>query len=343
MRTHPADTAVVIGMGGSSLFADVLGRTFTGEAEGGRTPRALRVLDSTAPDALEAGLAELDPTRCLFFVSSKSGTTIEPNAIFERVYADLVARVGAEAAGRHFVAITDPDSALATRACELGFLGTAFGPRDVGGRFSALSPFGLLPAEAMGLEPEALRARARTMAAACAPFVSPEKNPGVALGIALGTLSRAGRDKLTLSLSPELAAFSDWIEQLVAESTGKHGGGIVPVAGESLASPDRYAADRLFVDLALAGDDDRTAALDALAAAGHPVLRITLASPWTCFRRSSAGRSRPRSQVRAGRSTPSISRTSMRPRTRVARSSPRRIKAAPGSARTRPSSATACV
>ena len=284
VRRHPADTAVVIGMGGSSLWPDVLGQTFTADDTGGqvgaRKTRTLRILDTTVPDAIEGQLASLDLERCLFFVSSKSGSTIEPNAIFELVHARLVEKVGAERAGRHFVAITDPGSQLEARAAELGFLGTALGRPDVGGRFSALSPFGLLPAEAAGLDPEALRSRARTMSAACAPFVSPDQNPGVGLGLALGTLARSGRDKLTLSLSPEIALFSDWIEQLVAESTGKHGKGVVPIAGEPLGEPARYANDRVFVDLAVAGDAtnaDREAKLAALEAAGHPVIRIALA------------------------------------------------------------------
>ncbi|MCR9095009.1 MAG: bifunctional transaldolase/phosoglucose isomerase [bacterium] len=280
VRRHPADAAVVIGMGGSSLWPDVLGQTFTGEDAGGRKARTLRILDTTVPDAIEGQLASLDLERCLFFVSSKSGSTIEPNAIFELVHARLADEVGAERAGRHFVAITDPGSQLEARAAELGFLGAALGRPDVGGRFSALSPFGLLPAEAAGLDPEALRSRARTMSAACAPFVSPDQNPGVGLGLALGTLARSGRDKLTLSLSPEIALFSDWIEQLVAESTGKHGKGVVPIAGEPLGEPARYANDRVFVDLAVAGDvtkADREAKLAALEAAGHPVIRIALA------------------------------------------------------------------
>lgn len=284
VRAHPADHAVVIGMGGSSLWPDVLGRTFADDTgdDAGRRRRTLRVLDTTVPDALEAQLGALDLERCLFFVSSKSGSTIEPNAIFELVHARLSERIGAERAGRHFVAITDPGSQLEARARSLGFLGVALGRPDVGGRFSALSPFGLLPAEAMGLDPKALQARARTMAAACAPFVSPARNPGVGLGLALGTLARAGRDKLSLSLSPEIAGFSDWIEQLVAESTGKHGRGVVPIAGEPLAAPGRYAEDRVFVDLRLAGDAtlaDREKRLAALEAAGHPVIRIALADP----------------------------------------------------------------
>jgi transaldolase/glucose-6-phosphate isomerase len=283
VRNHPADTAVVIGMGGSSLWPDVLGQTFastveTGTSDGRR--RVMKVLDTTVPDAVEAGVAELDLPNCLFFVSSKSGSTIEPNAIFELIHARLVEAVGTEAAGRQFVAITDPGSALEKLAREKGFLGVAFGQKDVGGRFSALSPFGLLPAEAMGLDPEALQARARTMSAACAPFVSPERNPGVGLGLALGVAARQGRNKLTLSLSPELSAFTSWIEQLVAESTGKRGQGLVPIAGEPLDEPGRYAKDRIFVDLALAGDAtnaDREKRLTALEKAGHPVVRLEIA------------------------------------------------------------------
>ncbi|MBW2497500.1 MAG: bifunctional transaldolase/phosoglucose isomerase [Deltaproteobacteria bacterium] len=289
VRSHPSETAVVIGMGGSSLWPDVLGRTFAPGAsaehgdgsrtEGGRS-RALVVLDTTVPDAVEATLAGLDLERCLFFVASKSGSTIEPNALFELVHARLAEKLGVEAAGRHFVAITDPGSALEARAQELGFLGIALGRPEVGGRFSALSPFGLLPAEAMGLDPEALQARARLMSAACAGFVSPDHNPGVALGLALGTLARHGRDKLTLSLSPEIASFGGWVEQLVAESTGKLGRGVVPITGEPLDAPERYGDDRVFVDLALATDGsakEREQALDALESAGHPVIRVRLA------------------------------------------------------------------
>jgi len=319
IRSHPADTVVVIGMGGSSLWPDVLGKTFgggyasgysgdsSGDSSGGqaggqtsgqsgtRHTRSLTVLDTTVPDAIEAQLSRLDLERCLFFISSKSGSTIEANAIFELVHARLVERKGAAAAGQHFVAITDSGSALEARAAELGFLGVALGRPDVGGRFSALSPFGLLPAEAMGLDPEALQARARTMSAACAPFVSPELNPGVGLGLALGTLAQQGRDKLTLSLSPEIETFTAWIEQLLAESTGKHGRGIIPIGGEPLAEPSRYGNDRVFVDLALSNDerndktdnatnnansnDEREAKLQALEAAGHPVIRIEIADP----------------------------------------------------------------
>jgi transaldolase/glucose-6-phosphate isomerase len=286
VRRHKADTVVVIGMGGSSLWPDVLGRALSdvaasesGEATHRRT-RSLVVLDTTVPDAVESIIEGLTLDQCLFFVSSKSGSTIEPNALFELVYARLVDAIGVETAGEHFVAITDPGSNLEALAKERGFLGVSFGRPDVGGRFSALSPFGMLPAEAMGLDPESLLARARTMSAACAAFVSPEHNPGVRLGLVLGSLAGSGCDKLTLTASPEIESFTDWIEQLVAESTGKAGQGIVPIAGESLGEPSRYGSDRLFVDLAVAGDETTSQRHDKLLAlekAGHPVIRIELA------------------------------------------------------------------
>lgn len=283
IRNHASDTVVVIGMGGSSLWPDVMGRTFEGDDGDGRCPRTLRVLDTTVPNALETQLAAIDLERCLFFVSSKSGSTIEPNAIFELIYARLVAAKGKAAAGQHFVAITDPGSDLEARASELDFLGIAFGRPDVGGRFSALSPFGLLPAEAMGLDPEALLARARTMSASCAPFVSPDLNPGVGLGLTLAGLARQGRDKLTLSLSPEIATFAAWLEQLLAESTGKSERGIVPIGGEPLGESSRYGNDRIFVDLAVSGaasaasNRTREEKLKVLEMAGHPVIRIAIA------------------------------------------------------------------
>ena len=280
IREHPADQVVVIGMGGSSLWPDVLGRALAGNEEEGRRTRRLSVLDTTVPEAIEQQISELDLSRCLFFVSSKSGTTVEPNTTFELLYARLAEQVGTEGAGSHFIAITDAGSPLAQRAAQLGFLGTALGPADVGGRFSALSPFGLLPAEAMGLDPDALRSRARRMAAACAPFVAPSLNPGVDLGLTLGTLARQGLDKLTLTTSLEIEAFTDWVEQLIAESTGKLGRGLVPITGEKLREPDQYTKDRIFVDIATLDDSarsDREARLAKLGAAGHPVIRIEIA------------------------------------------------------------------
>jgi transaldolase/glucose-6-phosphate isomerase len=300
VRSHDSDTVVVIGMGGSSLWPNVLGSTFSGVSgsgvsgsadsgaangpdlrDGAGRSRDLVVLDTTVPDALDTAIGKLDLTRCLFIVASKSGSTIEPNAIGDLLFARLSEAVGEETAARHFIAITDPGSSLEARATQLGFLGVAHGLPDVGGRFSALSPFGQLPAEAMGLDPEALQARARLMSAACAPFVSPERNPGVSLGLAMGVLARQGRDKLTLTASPEVESFLGWIDQLVAESTGKEGRGITPIVGEALSDPSEVGSDRVFVDLSLEGDptaDSRETKLAALEAAGHPLIRIRLGS-----------------------------------------------------------------
>ncbi|MFO0689842.1 MAG: transaldolase [Myxococcota bacterium] len=311
---HPAGFAVVLGMGGSSLWPDVLGQTWNGrgadEAGSAAVPsgvaaatrRPLFVLDTTVPDAIERFLGSVALERGLYFVSSKSGSTIEPNALYTLIRARLDAHLGREAAGRHFVAITDPGSALEARAKQDGFLGIAPGRPDVGGRFSALSPFGMLPAFSMGLDPERLLAPARRMATACSSDAFADANPGVALGLALGVLARAGRDKLTLSLAPSIESFGAWIEQLVAESTGKSGRGLLPISGEGLFEPGCYGKDWIFVDVAVGGSGgagtgpstggsagadvfdatraERAARLDALERAGHPVIRLELAEPF---------------------------------------------------------------
>jgi transaldolase/glucose-6-phosphate isomerase len=282
IRSHDSDTVIVVGMGGSSLWPTVLGETLASTPElrdGAGRARELVVLDTTVPDALEAAVEGLDLARCLVFISSKSGSTLEIRTIGEWLIERMSQAVGAEAAPSHFVAITDAGTTLEARAIEAGFLGIVHGQRDVGGRYSALSPFGQLPAEALGLDPEALQARARQMSAACASFVSPERNPGVALGLALGVLAKQGRDKLTLSASPTIASFPRWIDQLIAESTGKANHGITPIVDERLPKPDQIANDRVFVDLSVDGDDtasDREIRLAALEASGHPVIRIQL-------------------------------------------------------------------
>jgi transaldolase/glucose-6-phosphate isomerase len=267
------DHVLLMGMGGSSLCPDVLARTF------GRQPGApeLLVLDSTVPQQVERVGARIDPARTLFVVPSKSGSTIEPNVLMRTFHARASEALGGDesAAHAHFVAITDPGSQLEAHARANGFAGLAHGEPEIGGRFSALSNFGLLPARLMGLDTDALLDHAQTMADACAGCVPPDTNPGVRLGIALGVLARQGRDKLTLLTSPGLASLGGWLEQLVAESTGKHGLGIVPVDGEVPGPPQVYGRDRVFVQIRLAGDDDDdAAAVDALEAAGHPVVRI---------------------------------------------------------------------
>ena len=268
---------VVLGMGGSSLCPEVLSQTF---APAPGFP-ALLVLDSTDPQQVRSLEQRLDPAHTLFLVSSKSGTTTEPHVFYEYFFARVQEAVGAERAPGHFVAITDPGSKLQALAERLTFRRVVPGAPDIGGRYSALSPFGMCPAALMGLDVAAILRRAAHMARACGPEVPPETNPGVALGVALGTLARQGRDKLTFVASPHLASLGGWLEQLVAESTGKNGIGIVPVDGETLGKPFVYGDDRVFVATHLAEEAGgaEAAALQALADAGHPVVRITMQHP----------------------------------------------------------------
>jgi transaldolase / glucose-6-phosphate isomerase len=263
--------AVVLGMGGSSLAPEVFQRTF-GNAPG--YPELL-VLDSTHPGAVKAVEARIELAHTLFLVSSKSGTTTETNSFFNYFW-DRLAKLGGNP-GAHFVAITDPGTPLEKLAQERGFRATFTAPEDVGGRYSALTFFGLVPAALIGADIGAV-ARARRMSEACGAAVPAKDNPGIMLGAALGELTLAKRDKVTFICSPSLAAFPTWVEQLIAESTGKDRKGIIPVANEKLAAPETYGADRFFVYLRFAGDENHT--LDrqvaALEANGHPALRIDL-------------------------------------------------------------------
>ena len=267
------DRIVLCGMGGSSLAPEVLQRTF-GAAPG---YPALVVLDSTDPRAVAAAVPPppADLTRTLFLVSSKSGTTLESDCFFRYCWD----RVGGGGQGRHFVAITDPDTPLARLAREGGFRRAFLTPPDIGGRFSALSYFGLVPAALLGLDVARLLRRAQAQATVCGPDTPARASPGARLGALLGDAALAGRDKLTFVLSPGIESFGTWAEQLVAESTGKEGTGIVPVVGEPLGDPAVYGRDRLFVTLTLAGEDDGgvAARLAALERAGHPVARQSLA------------------------------------------------------------------
>ncbi len=265
---------VVLGMGGSSLCPDVLATTF-GPIDG--SPR-LHVLDSTDPAQVRAVEQAADPSRTLYVVSSKSGTTLEPN-LFKQYFFDRVTHaVGAAEAGRRFVAITDPDSELQKVAEADGFRHVFHGRPNIGGRYSALSDFGMIPAAAMGLDVARLLARAGEMAAACGESVPVEDNPGAQLGLVLGVLARRGRDKVTLVASPPIQSLGAWLEQLLAESTGKDERGLIPVDREPLGAPDAYGADRLVVYLRLSSAPDarQEEAVAALEAAGQPVARITL-------------------------------------------------------------------
>ena len=264
---------VTLGMGGSSLCVEVLRAAF-GAAPGRLEPL---VLDSTHPDAVAALTARVDLDRALFVVASKSGSTVEPNAFLEHFWSLAEKRFGAKA-GRRFVAITDPGTSLEKLARERGFRKCFLNPADVGGRFSALTLFGLVPAALAGIDVPELLARARAAARSFSPETPTRSNPALRLGAFLGANARDGRDKLTLALPPRLEALGLWIEQLVAESTGKSGRGVLPVPAEPLGAPASYGRDRVFVRVALAGqpEAEKDAALAALEQAGHPVLRLEM-------------------------------------------------------------------
>jgi transaldolase/glucose-6-phosphate isomerase len=265
---------LLLGMGGSSLGPEVIGETF-GQQDG--HPELL-VLDSTDPAQVKHFAGRIDPARTLYIVSSKSGATLEPNILMAYFFAAAEKALGPGNAGARFVAITDPGSKLEAEAKRRGFRQVFFGKPEIGGRYSVLSAFGLVPAAAIGVDLGRFIASAELMVRSCDWSAPPEENPGVALGLALGVAAKAGRDKVTAFASPGLADFGAWLEQLLAESTGKSGRGIVPVDGEPLAPPELYGKDRLFVDLRLAseadgGHNERIAALER---AGHPVVRIAV-------------------------------------------------------------------
>jgi transaldolase/glucose-6-phosphate isomerase len=270
--------AVVLGMGGSSLAPEVLSRTF-GRQEG--FPE-LEILDSTDPGQIRALESRLDLKKTLFIVSSKSGSTLEPNLYYEYFRSRVDAAVGRDQAGRQFVAVTDPGSAMEKVAKEHGFREIFHGVASIGGRYSALSDFGMAPAAAMGLDVARLLDRAETMAHSCASCVPVRENPGFALGSILGALGRQGRDKVTIVASPAIADFGAWLEQLIAESTGKIGRGLIPVDQEPLGTPEVYGDDRLFAYLRFTAKPDakQDEALQALAAAGQPVVQIDIADPY---------------------------------------------------------------
>ena len=271
-KTDEIRHGVLLGMGGSSLAPEVFQRTF-GNRQG--YPELI-VLDSTHPAAVKAIEAQVDLRRTLFLVSSKSGTTTEMLSFF-RYFWEKVCHVTYQP-GRHFVAVTDPGTPLEKLACERDFRSIFKATPDVGGRYSALTFFGLVPAALIGLDVGRLLDRACTMVEASAFCVPEADNPGLALGAALGELALSGRDKLTFVASSSLEAFPAWIEQLVAESTGKEGKGIVPVIDELPRSPEFYGADRLFACLLMEGDDNQGLGekITALEAAGHPVIHIRL-------------------------------------------------------------------
>ena len=273
-RTGGFDQALLLGMGGSSLCPEVLKMTF-GRIDG--SPE-LHVLDSTDPAQVQGVMERIDPARTLFIVSSKSGTTLEPNMFKEYFFDHVAQRLGADQAGRHFIAITDPGSELQQIAERDRFRYIVHGVPSIGGRYSALSAFGLVPAAVMGLDVERLLDRADEMVQACAPCVPAGDNPAMTLGLTLGLAARRGRDKVTIVTSPGIWDLGAWLEQLLAESTGKNGKGLIPVDRERLGSPGVYGDDRVFVYLRLesAPEASQDEAVARIENTGHPVVRIGL-------------------------------------------------------------------
>jgi glucose-6-phosphate isomerase len=272
-------TVLLLGMGGSSLCPEVLAETF------GQQPEfpALRILDSTDPAQVKAVRNSLDLKETLVIVASKSGSTLEPNILKQYFFDQMIDSVGADEAGSHFVAITDPGSKMEQVARDGGFRYIFYGDPQIGGRYSALSNFGLVPATAAGLHTGRLLEEAAKAVAAAKQM--PGENPAVELGLVLGAAANAGRDKITIFTSPEIYDLGAWLEQLIAESTGKLGKGITPVDREAIAAPGIYGNDRIFVYVKLAGTADSSldAKVAALEAAGHPVIHIEISDIYEIF------------------------------------------------------------
>jgi transaldolase/glucose-6-phosphate isomerase len=269
---------LLLGMGGSSLCPEVLRMTF------GKIPGfpELHVLDSTDPAQVKEFESHVDIAKTLFIVSSKSGSTLEPN-IFKQYFFERTRQVvGAEKAGSHFIAVTDPGSKMQQVAEADHFRAIFYGRPSIGGRYSALSNFGMVPAAVMGLDTKKFLDRAAEMVRACGEGVSVEENPGAVLGIILGTAALAGHDKVTMITSAGISDLGAWLEQLLAESTGKLGKGIIPVDRERLAAPAAYGNDRVFVHIRLESEadteqDGKVAALEKI---GHPVVRMVMADAY---------------------------------------------------------------
>jgi glucose-6-phosphate isomerase len=271
IRNQGFQHVMVCGMGGSSLCPEVLARTF-GRQEG--YPELL-VLDSTDPDTIADLASQIEIQHCLFIIASKSGTTTEPN-VFYKFWYDRLSKLS-QNPGDNFVAITDPGSPMVDVATELKFKSIFLNQADIGGRYSALSYFGMVPAALMGIDVKKLLERAKTAEQQSSAVMPASSNSALRLGLIMGESALAGRDKLTLVLADEVSALGLWIEQLIAESTGKEGKGILPVVGEPLGTPDSYGTDRLFVSISVGdavGDESpvHNSRLKKLAAAGHPVV-----------------------------------------------------------------------
>ncbi|MEW6147756.1 MAG: bifunctional transaldolase/phosoglucose isomerase [Pseudomonadota bacterium] len=269
--------AVVLGMGGSSLGPEVLAETF------GKKPGfpKLHVLDSTDPAQVRAMEAKIDIANTVFIVSSKSGGTTEPNAMKDYFHERVAQAVGPKVkTGHRFIAVTDPGSSLEKAAKQLHYARIFHGEPSIGGRYSVLSPFGLVPAATAGIDVKTFVKHALAMVRSCGPDVPPSENPGVQLGLAMGLAGLDGRDKVTILASKKMADFGAWAEQLIAESTGKEGKGLIPIDGEPLGDPSVYGNDRFFIDIRVEGEADAAhdSKLAAIEAAGHPVVRIVMKS-----------------------------------------------------------------
>ena len=265
---------LLLGMGGSSLCPEVFTRTFSTEVG---APK-LHVLDSTDPSQIAAVEAKLDLARTKVIVASKSGSTLEPNILKQYFFDRIKQVVKPNNVGTHFIAVTDPGSNMQAVAERDQFDVIFYGVPSIGGRYSALSNFGMIPATGMGMDIRKLLTYAKNMVERCGPTVTPKFNPGVMLGTVIGVCAKAGQDKLTIVTSPLLSTFGGWLEQLLAESTGKEGQGTIPIDLEQCGHPDVYGNDRLFVYITLAGDKNaqQDAAINQLQAAGHPIIRIAL-------------------------------------------------------------------
>jgi transaldolase/glucose-6-phosphate isomerase len=260
---------LLLGMGGSSLCPEVLAMTF-GKSN-------FHILDSTVPAQVKAVENKIDLEKTLFIVASKSGSTLEPNCFKQYFFEKVSERVGRENAGQQFVAITDPGSKMEQIAKDDGFRHIFYGKPEIGGRFSALSAFGLTAAASMGLDVKKLLSEASEMVDACRN-PDPTENPGALLGLILGTCQKAGRDKLTIFTSPEIHDLGAWLEQLIAESTGKNGVAIIPVDREPMQSAQTYGSDRVFVFLSQKDNISFDSACDAISSIGHPAVKIELDS-----------------------------------------------------------------
>lgn len=262
---------LLIGMGGSSLAPAVFAQVFAGAGDA-----RLSVLDSTHPEAVLAKADAIDPERTLCIVATKSGTTVETMSLARFFFNRFAGGLGRRQAGKRFVAITDPGSPLQAAAEKLRFREVVLNEPDIGGRYSVLSSFGLLPAALVGVDIGELLERATEMVRSCGPSVSPVDNPGIRLGGIFGEMTRLKRNKVTFLVSPGIGSFAAWLEQLIAESTGKDGTGIVPVVHEPLGKAADYGDDRVFISLQLADDEPAPALLDELTALGHPAIRLRI-------------------------------------------------------------------